>query len=50
MTGNREGYRLKIQSIETCRLELPPAAPRTPPRRASYNQTARRAFPISKYP
>jgi len=50
VTGNREGYRLKIQSIETCRLELPPAAPRTPPRRASYNQTARRAFPISKYP
>lgn len=41
---------MKIQSIELCKLALPAPTQRTPPRRASYNQTAKRAFPINKYP
>ncbi|MBN9429809.1 MAG: hypothetical protein J0H09_25230 [Burkholderiales bacterium] len=41
---------MKIRSIEAVRLELPPPPQRTPPRRPSYNQSARRAFPINKYP
>lgn len=41
---------MKIQSVEICKLELPPRTLSTPPRRPSYNQTARRAFPINKYP
>ncbi|MDX3905921.1 MAG: enolase C-terminal domain-like protein [Pigmentiphaga sp.] len=40
---------MKIQSVEICKLELPPRTPSTPPRRSSYNQTAKRAFPINKY-
>lgn len=41
---------MKIKSIQACKLALPPPKVQTTPRRASYNQTARRAFPISKYP
>ena len=41
---------MKIQSIELCKLELPAPTQRTTPRRASYNQTSKRAFPINKYP
>jgi L-rhamnonate dehydratase len=41
---------MKIKSIAAVRLRLPEPARRTPPRRPSYNQTARRAFPIHKYP
>jgi L-rhamnonate dehydratase len=40
---------MKIRSIEAVRLELPVKAI-TPARRPSYNQSARRAFPINKYP
>ena len=41
---------MKIQSITPVRLDLPARASPTPPRRPSYNQSARRAFPINKYP
>ncbi|CAN5485690.1 L-rhamnonate dehydratase [soil metagenome] len=43
---------MKIKSIEAVRLDLPAtdAARQTKPRRASYNKTAKRAFPINKYP
>jgi L-rhamnonate dehydratase len=41
---------MKIKSIEPVRLDLPARANPTKPRRASYNQSARRAFPINKYP
>jgi len=41
---------MKIKSVQAVRLQLPPATRSTPPRRASYNQTARRAFPVHKYP
>ncbi|QHE88332.1 enolase C-terminal domain-like protein [Hydrogenophaga sp. BPS33] len=41
---------MKIQSIELCQLALPARTQRTTPRRASYNQSAKRAFPINKYP
>lgn len=41
---------MKIRSIVPVRLDLPPAANPVKARRPSYNQTARRAFPINKYP
>ena len=41
---------MKITSIEAVRLNLPAPKSRTPARRPSYNQSARRAFPINKYP
>lgn len=40
---------MKITRIDLVRLDLPPPAHPTPPRRPSYNQTARRAFPINRY-
>lgn len=40
---------MKIKSIELCKLELPAPTHRTPARRPSYNQSARRAFPINRY-
>lgn len=41
---------VKITSIETFRLQVPPPRQTTTPRRLSYNKTSRRAYPISKYP
>jgi L-rhamnonate dehydratase len=41
---------MKIKSVQAVRLQVPPRANSTKPRRASYNQSARRAFPINKYP
>ena len=41
---------IKIKSIEACRVNLTPKHPKTPPRRPSYNKSAKRAFPINKYP
>lgn len=41
---------MKIKSIEMVKLQIPQHGKKTPPRRASYNQTAWRAFPVNKYP
>jgi L-rhamnonate dehydratase len=41
---------MKIKSVETCRLNLPPPQPKTPPRRPSYNKLVKRAHPINRYP
>jgi L-rhamnonate dehydratase len=40
---------IKIKSIEACTV-APRPKPKTEPRRASYNKSAKRAFPINKYP
>ena len=39
---------MKIKSIEACQA-APRPKPKTPARRASYNKSASRAFPINKY-
>jgi L-rhamnonate dehydratase len=41
---------MKIKSIEACRVVPKPKAHPTKPWRASYNKSAKRAFPINKYP
>jgi L-rhamnonate dehydratase len=41
---------MKITSVETCRLNLPPPQPKTKAWRPSYNKLVRRAHPINRYP
>jgi L-rhamnonate dehydratase len=41
---------MKIKSVQTCRLNLPPPQPKTPARRPSYNKLVKRAHPINRYP
>lgn len=41
---------MKIKSIETFRLVLPPKQPSTKSRRTNYNSRVKRAHPINKYP
>jgi L-rhamnonate dehydratase len=41
---------MKIKSVETCQLNLPPLRPKTPARRPSYNKLVKRAHPINRYP
>ena len=41
---------MKIKSVETVKLALKPAHPKTPARRPSYNKLVKRAHPINRYP
>lgn len=41
---------MKIKQIRAVHVQIPPASPRTPARRPSWNQSAPRALPLNKYP
>src|SRR4051812_27208280 len=43
-------WTMKIKSVETYKLILPPPRPKTPAWRPSYNKLVKRAHPINRYP